>query len=510
MNSSHLVDPDIKETKRFLSLLDDQAISFSFQTFDDDADRKDRSLTRQIHSPLDECWLELVDLNRRGAGVFVTVNETNGEGRKRSDIIRIRALWVDDDGDGRRPDHCNFTVESSPGKHHYYTLVQELELDEFEQSQQWMIDTYASDPNAKDRARVLRLPGFYHLKSSVAKNQAGEPHLVRVTEATELPPLAGGRLLSLVKKTPAINMSTPEASPKLYRDLKDAMSHLDLGDHEEWIATGYALKDIGEIGFEIWHQRSSECENYKDEGDCRQQWDGFTPTRTDYRAIFAKALRLGWVNSQYDIATIQAAFRQGLGLSPQGKKTIHVSNGPLDERVRDAAQSVSELSPPIVFQRGYALVEVLHTDGPGSAKIRPLKLPGMRVLLSKTANWTRGKPDRLMQANPCDKAVSGLLESPGDWGGIPSLAGIIEVPILKANGQLITQEGYEPESKFFIKGPIPPLIVPDTPTREDAVNAASILMGVFAEFPFAFPELDRSVLLAYMLTMRPLRCQPSW
>jgi hypothetical protein len=37
-------------------------------------------------------------LNAGGAGVYVTVNQTNGKGRKATDIVRVRALFVDLDG----------------------------------------------------------------------------------------------------------------------------------------------------------------------------------------------------------------------------------------------------------------------------------------------------------------------------------------------------------------------------------------------------------------------------
>ena len=43
-------------------------------------------------------FLELERLNNGGAGIFVTINETNGRGRKGIDIVRVRALHTDLDG----------------------------------------------------------------------------------------------------------------------------------------------------------------------------------------------------------------------------------------------------------------------------------------------------------------------------------------------------------------------------------------------------------------------------
>ena len=97
MNKSR---PDRKAAEAFLKLLDPNAGKFTFQTFDDNSDRKVSNLTRVLHGSLDEHWDELVGLNRAGAGIYVTVNKTNLNGRKATDIVAIRAVWQEDDGDG--------------------------------------------------------------------------------------------------------------------------------------------------------------------------------------------------------------------------------------------------------------------------------------------------------------------------------------------------------------------------------------------------------------------------
>jgi len=103
MSAASAPKPDKAEAARFLSLLDAHATFFTFQTFDDvvlknNKKRKDPKLLRALRGSLDECWDEIVRLNERGAGVFVTVNETDGKGRKGENIVRVRALFVDLDG----------------------------------------------------------------------------------------------------------------------------------------------------------------------------------------------------------------------------------------------------------------------------------------------------------------------------------------------------------------------------------------------------------------------------
>ena len=68
---------------------------FTFQTFDDNADRKDGALAHQFHGTLAQHCDALYALNAKGAGVYVTVNATDGKGRKAANITAVRALFVD-------------------------------------------------------------------------------------------------------------------------------------------------------------------------------------------------------------------------------------------------------------------------------------------------------------------------------------------------------------------------------------------------------------------------------
>ena len=163
------------EAERFLTFLDPDAKRFTFQTFDDDVDRKDTRLVRVIHGSLTENFELLCSLNDQGAGVFVTVNETNFTGRKATDIVRVRALFSDLDGVPRPENFLtpSIEVETSEERWHLYYKVTDVALDEFSAKQKGLIARLGSDPSVHDLSRVMRLPGFLH--------QKGEPRLVRVT-----------------------------------------------------------------------------------------------------------------------------------------------------------------------------------------------------------------------------------------------------------------------------------------------------------------------------------------
>jgi predicted P-loop ATPase len=184
------------DAETFLSALDRAAERFTFQTFDDDpASRKERAeknkerkkqgkpplkdpFARKWHGSLGKYWDNLAGLNQRGAGVFVTVCETDFEGREEKNITRVRALFIDLDGKPLPGSfHCqpHIIVESSPGRWHVYWLVKDCERNKFEALQKRLIDTYGSDESVHDLPRVMRMPGFFHRK--------GEPFLTRLIEA---------------------------------------------------------------------------------------------------------------------------------------------------------------------------------------------------------------------------------------------------------------------------------------------------------------------------------------
>jgi RepB DNA-primase from phage plasmid len=161
--------PNLADAERFLTLLDPEAESFTFQTFDD-GPKKSRSLAKTMPGPLDQCADPLRTLQAAGAGVFVTINHTAGGRRRAEDVDRIRAVFADLDGAPLDPVMAcdlepHVVVESSPGKFHVYWLVDGLPLDKFTLIQKAIARRFGGDPVVTDLPRVMRLPGFWHQKA---------------------------------------------------------------------------------------------------------------------------------------------------------------------------------------------------------------------------------------------------------------------------------------------------------------------------------------------------------
>jgi RepB DNA-primase from phage plasmid len=176
-------EPDYNEATGFLDRL--KAKNCTFQTFDDNAERKNPKLASILHGSFEEHQKQLAQLNGLGAGVFVSLNETNLTGRKRENIKRVRAVCLDLDGAPLDPvKQCTLKphviVETSPGRYHVYWRVRGLALDDFEDVQRAIAKRFDGDPSVAKLTHVARVPGFDHRK--------GSPFRTHTVVTNDLPP----------------------------------------------------------------------------------------------------------------------------------------------------------------------------------------------------------------------------------------------------------------------------------------------------------------------------------
>lgn len=179
---------DLQEAERFVvALTGDVSTRLCWQTFADreedkkDEDRK-RELARHRDLPLRVAATWLADANRDRAGIYVTVNHTDGRGRLVSNVTGLRALFVDCDGSAdlstvQWPLLPSIVVQRDDTHWHAYWLLETGEaLGDFTPAQVQLAAFYRSDVSVKDLSRVMRVPGFSHWK--------GEPIQVRLPRAT--------------------------------------------------------------------------------------------------------------------------------------------------------------------------------------------------------------------------------------------------------------------------------------------------------------------------------------
>jgi Family of unknown function (DUF5906)/RepB DNA-primase from phage plasmid len=247
------ITPDRDEVGRFLTALDPRTKEFTFQTFDDNKERKAKRkkdpFAKVFNGTLAQHWDALVKLNKKGAGIFVTINITDLQGRTNENMTGIRSVFTDLDGAPLNPVLAEGTLkphiitETSPGRWHAYWRVDRNPLDglhhladieraikQFEGAQKAIAARYGGDPSVWDLPRVLRLPGFIHRK--------GAPFLSRIVAINDIEPYKWSTLLEtfppVVEEKPRRSKQHPPPQdgddlPKRWDYLKRyALDHLDL------------------------------------------------------------------------------------------------------------------------------------------------------------------------------------------------------------------------------------------------------------------------------------------
>lgn len=197
--------PDVDQAQLFLDALDPLPDPrFGFATFDDRGD--DPRLAMRLYGDLG--WAEqltgrnkgrlrrtvsmLAYMQSLGASVFVTVQRLNGRGATGAQVNGIRAIISDADDDRQLDNRQRFidatgltpTITVASGgrtasgadKLQCYWLVDGCAVSAFPELQALLLSRTGTDPAVKDVARVLRLPGFLHMKR--------EPRMTRMIERT--------------------------------------------------------------------------------------------------------------------------------------------------------------------------------------------------------------------------------------------------------------------------------------------------------------------------------------
>jgi hypothetical protein len=159
--------PDYDMANRFFTALTGSATEpITFQFFNDKDKKAGRPSYR--HMKRSSSYAFLHNKQKADCGVYAMVNAGNGKGRSAKDVVKVRALFIDLDGSPREPAanalKPHMMVESSPDRWHLYWLVEDCDRGQFKPIQQAIARKFDGDKACCDLPRVLRVPGFYHLK----------------------------------------------------------------------------------------------------------------------------------------------------------------------------------------------------------------------------------------------------------------------------------------------------------------------------------------------------------
>jgi len=156
-------------TKEFMSNFPKAYI----QTLDDK--KKNKSLTTD-GTPDKYTNNKLVELNNKGAGIFFSPNQFTK--RRKKDFCEGVNAWFFEIDDMSKTEQARI-IQKSPvtpsivvetrNSYHVYFLAEDAKIENFREIQTRLIDFFGSDKACKDVTRVLRIPGFYHMKEDPYK-----------------------------------------------------------------------------------------------------------------------------------------------------------------------------------------------------------------------------------------------------------------------------------------------------------------------------------------------------
>jgi len=573
MTATHLHDLaiDYSQAERFLTWLDEEAELFTFQVFDDDRDRKDKSLAKIYIDSLESAWDDLYKKQRIGCGIFFTVNETDGQGRKLANIVRVRAVWAECDHGLPEswPLEPHAVVESSPGKYHVYWLVDGLSREDFAGVMARLVRDWGSDPNAKDLARVLRLPGFWHLKDPA------QPFQVRIVTLEESLPYSAAAILQafppLVAPQPQAGASSGEplnltTAPAAVRALvSELASKAAKRTHE--------MPNLGRHAMVLWLGR--ECAHRGLPVDVCEE----------ALRIFAELMRpcdtsgvISGLNLDHERKAFQDAYAKGL-LDPEEKRrnvmprpvtalpfaVTEVSAAgfddegggaafqpppsfeDLDERPEvvvggDRLIAAMQEAERVLFQdqgapfyvRGGILTRITERTVMGSqgepidgvTTLEPVSPAWLRARMMRSCKFVSIKKVKTDEGGtefvrhavnlPKDYPESYCSWSTSEWWA-PNLRAVVEAPVLFRNGQILSKPGYHAESGLLlssdVKWRLPPKRKPGSaidPGSDEAIEeACQIFRDLFwgpKRFSPATPEDYAAMVAAVLTTLVKTEC----
>jgi len=181
--------------------------------------------------------------------------------------------------------------------------------------------------------------------------------------------------------------------------------------------------------------------------------------------------------------------------------TIPVTARQLHEISEDALAAIMAANnPPKVFKRAGRLQRIKEVNDKRYA-LEVLDEKSLRGIMSRTARYVKVTGEGEVDTKAPPDVARDIL-SMESWPGLPSIEAIIEAPVIRSDGTILAEEGYDEESRLYYI-PAPGLQmpeIPDEPTKEEAEEAARWIMDeILVDFPFV-DEASRANALAAMLT----------
>jgi putative DNA primase/helicase len=193
---------------------------------------------------------------------------------------------------------------------------------------------------------------------------------------------------------------------------------------------------------------------------------------------------------------------------PRKGPLIRLRGGNLHVEATEGEDALLGAQRP-VFQRGNGLVrptvqvvQAAKGRSTNSAALVEINMHGLTDMLCQVATWERfdARSEEWVEINPPGAVAQTILARVGDWK-FPRLAGVITTPTLRPDGSILHDGGYDPATRLYLM-PDPSLKLSAKvwqPTKEEAEQAARLLLDLLEEFPFV-GGTDKAVALSGLIT----------
>jgi hypothetical protein len=184
-----------------------------------------------------------------------------------------------------------------------------------------------------------------------------------------------------------------------------------------------------------------------------------------------------------------------------GLPSIIVTNRFLREKTADTIAAVEQANnPPRIFERSGNIARIAH-DEFGAPYIETLTESACRGFLERAACYVRvnDKGEMIPLPAPPLDIVRDFMSLPNR--NLPALLGVTEVPVLRSDGSIVTQPGYDEASRLYYQPAVGLTMpaVPDNPSQEQLKTAITLLQEPITDFPFD-SEASRTSALAVLVT----------
>lgn len=176
----------------------------------------------------------------------------------------------------------------------------------------------------------------------------------------------------------------------------------------------------------------------------------------------------------------QEAVDRANALQKAGTKIIPIDNRASAEIVDDAIEAFDVYNdPPELFRRGNTICRPVRTEY-GTIRLAEASNALFDDHLSRAAVVVKGK-----NQTPTDLDER-LMQRVKVRAHMPTIVGITELPIVRPDGSLVVEVGYDPETQILYQ-PVDDITIPSipkSPSTEDVSAARETLHEAFHDFPW--------------------------